>query len=118
MIESFDPHWIGFNLYTGLTDHVFEWIQRYKLRNSQDVFRKPFASFDEADQALKGAVRESNGPIYHGKRLIYAPIIVGGHYNNYDYKTSWDRGAEYSVRGKGINLFKDIMMGQYPPGQF
>ncbi|MBT6295393.1 MAG: hypothetical protein HOJ14_02400, partial [Nitrospina sp.] len=30
IIKNKQPEWIGFNLYTGLTDFVFEWIKRYK----------------------------------------------------------------------------------------
>lgn len=115
-IESFEPTWIGFNLYTGLTDHVFEWLRGYKIRSASRVFGRPFVSFQEADAALKGAVRESKGTLLDGTEVLYAPVVIGGHYNNNDYKTAWDRGAEYSVRGKGINLFKDILEGRYTPG--
>jgi len=48
--------------------------------------------------------------------LVYAPIIIGGHYNNYNFKDSWERGGEYIVRGKGINIFRDILLGLYSPG--
>jgi radical SAM superfamily enzyme YgiQ (UPF0313 family) len=116
-VEEFRPDWIGFNLYTGLTDHVFQWLRGYKLESARRVFKKPFADFESADRALKEAVRESGGrPLYSGKKVLYAPVIVGGHYNNHDYKTSFLRGAEYSVRGKGINLLKDILMGRFLPG--
>ena len=61
-------------------------------------------------------VREANGPVYEGNQLVYAPIIIGGHYNNYNFKDSWERGGEYVVRGKGINIFRDILLGLYSPG--
>jgi radical SAM superfamily enzyme YgiQ (UPF0313 family) len=116
-IAEFGSEWIGFNLYTGLTDHVFEWLRRYKLESARRIFKKNFSDFSEADRQLKNLVRENKGrPVYEGSKLVYAPVIIGGHYNNHDYKTSYDRGADYSVRGKGINLFKDIMMGQFLPG--
>ncbi|OGS40750.1 MAG: hypothetical protein A2506_06830 [Elusimicrobia bacterium RIFOXYD12_FULL_66_9] len=116
-IESFRPDWIGFNLYTGLTDHVFEWLQRYKMESARRVFKKDFESFGAADRALKDAVAENGGgPLREGARATYAPVIVGGHYNNHDYKTSFTRGADYSVRGKGVNLLKDILLGAYTPG--
>ena len=63
-----------------------------------------------------GMVREANGPVYEGNQLVYAPIIIGGHYNNYNFKDSWERGGEYVVRGKGINIFRDILLGLYSPG--
>jgi radical SAM superfamily enzyme YgiQ (UPF0313 family) len=115
-IESFRPDWIGFNLYTGLTDHVFEWLRGYKLASARRVFRKNFESFETADAALKEAVRENGGPLREGAKVVYAPVIVGGHYNNHDFETSARRGAEYSVRGKGVNLLKDVLEGRFAPG--
>jgi len=115
-LERGHPEWIGFNLYTGLTDHVFEWIRSYKLKSAEAILKRPFSNFEEADQALKNLVREAGGPVMSGGRVLYAPVITGGHYNNHDYKTSYERGADYAVRGKGINLLKDILMRQYAPG--
>jgi radical SAM superfamily enzyme YgiQ (UPF0313 family) len=118
-IESFRPDWIGFNLYTGLTDHVFSWLRGHKLAAAERVFKRAFGSFEEADRALKEAVRENGGhPLFPGTARAYAPVIIGGHYNNHDYGSSFKRGAEYSVRGKGINLFKDILLGAYAPGVY
>jgi radical SAM superfamily enzyme YgiQ (UPF0313 family) len=116
-IESFHPDWIGFNLYTGLTDHVFEWLRAYKIESARRVFKKDFVSFEAADLALKSAVAENGGaPLRAGGKTIYAPVIVGGHYNNHDYKTSFSRGADYSIRGKGVNLLKDVLLGEFKPG--
>ncbi|MBI4376064.1 MAG: hypothetical protein HY549_06400 [Elusimicrobia bacterium] len=116
-IEEFQPEWIGFNLYTGLTDHVFEWLRLFKIRKAEKIFKRSFAGFEAADRALKELLRENQGlPVREGSRVIYAPILIGGHYNNHDYKTSFERGADYSVRGKGINLLKDILMGRFLPG--
>jgi radical SAM superfamily enzyme YgiQ (UPF0313 family) len=115
-IERGQPEWLGFNLYTGLTDHVFEWIRTYKLKSAETLLKRPFSDFEEADRALKDLVREAGGPVMSGGRVLYAPIITGGHYNNHDYKTSYERGADYVVRGKGINLLKDILMRHYAPG--
>ena len=39
-----------------------------------------------------------------------------GHYNNYNYRDSWERGGEFVIRGKGINIFRDILLGLYNPG--
>ncbi|MBF0290312.1 MAG: radical SAM protein, partial [SAR324 cluster bacterium] len=78
--------------------------------------KKPISDFETADSILKGLVNETKGPVYDGDQLIYAPIIIGGHYNNYNFKESWERGGEYIVRGKGINLFRDILLGLYRPG--
>jgi radical SAM superfamily enzyme YgiQ (UPF0313 family) len=113
-LEEHGADWIGFNLYTGLTDHVFEWLKTYKLESARRLTGKTVRTFEEADRLLKEAVRENGGLPPKG----YAPVIVGGHYNNHDFKTSFDRGADYSVRGKGINLFKDIMLGEFRPGIF
>lgn len=117
-IESFRPDWVGFNLYTGLTDHVFAWLRRYKLDSARRVFRRDFATLEAADRALRGAVTEAGGPPREGGRTVYAPVIVGGHYNNHDYATSLARGAEYSVRGKGVNLLQGILMGRFKPGVY
>ena len=65
---------------------------------------------------MKGIVRETNGPVYEGNKLVYAPVIIGGHYNNYNYRDSWERGGEYVIRGKGINIFRDILLGLFNPG--
>lgn len=117
IIAEFQPDWLGFNLYTGLTDHVFKWLRGYKLAAAERVFHKKFSDFEAADRALKEAVRENGGkPPASGGKVLYAPVIVGGHYNNHDYKTSFVRGADYSVRGKGVNLLKDILQGFFPPG--
>ncbi len=111
VIEEFRPDWLGFNLYTGLTDHVFDWLRGYKLARAKKIFRKDFVSFEKADAALKGLVREGGA-----RGAGYAPVIVGGHYNNHDYATSYARGADFSVRGKGVNLLKDILLGGLEPG--
>ena len=44
------------------------------------------------------------------------PIIIGGHYNNYNYTEAKEQGGDYVVRGKGINIFRDILLGLYEPG--
>ncbi len=117
-IESFRPDFLGFNLYTGLTDHVFEWLQRYRLESARRVFKKDFRDFAAADAALKAAVTEAGGPLREGGKTVFAPVIVGGHYNNHDYRHSWDRGADFSVRGKGVNLLKDVLLGHFEPGVY
>ncbi|MDD5656712.1 MAG: hypothetical protein PHF00_05600 [Elusimicrobia bacterium] len=117
-IAAFAPDWVGFNLYTGLTDHVFAWLTRHKLDAANRALGRAFSDFKAADRALKDAVRENGGPLRRGGKTVYAPILIGGHYNNHDYLTSWARGADYSVRGKGINLFKDILLGLFPPGVY
>ncbi|MDX6770474.1 MAG: radical SAM protein [Elusimicrobiota bacterium] len=116
-IEAFRPDFLAFNLYTGLTDHVFEWLQRYRLESARRVFKKEFRDFAAADKALKDAVTENKGaPLREGGRTVFAPVLIGGHYNNHDFRTSWDRGADFSVRGKGINLLKDVLAGHFTPG--
>ncbi len=116
VIESNQPEWLGISLYTGLTNYVFEWIAKYKIEKARSITKKNISDFDTADKLLKGLVREVNGPIYEGNRLIYAPIIIGGHYNNYNFGDSWVRGGEYVIRGKGINIFRDVLLGLYSPG--
>jgi len=119
MIESTASEWIGFNLYTGMTEYIFEWIHDYKLRKAAELFNRTFTNFEEADKAIKELLRENNGlPIYEGDRLVYSPIIIGGHFNNNDYKNSFDRGADFSVRGKGVNLLADVLMGRFQPGVY
>jgi radical SAM superfamily enzyme YgiQ (UPF0313 family) len=61
-------------------------------------------------------VRETNGPIYDGNQIIYAPVIIGGHFNNYSFEESFCKGGDYVVRGKGINILRDILLGLYSPG--
>ncbi len=116
VIEKKQPEWLGISLYTGLTNYVFDWIRQYKIAKAQSITKKSISDFETADKLLKGMVREANGPLYEGNKLVYAPLIIGGHYNNYNYKDSWDRGAEYVIRGKGINLLRDILLGMYTPG--
>ena len=82
IIKSKQPEWIGFNLYTGLTDFVFEWIKRYKIERASHILKKNILDFDTADRLLKDMVREAKGPVYDGNQLLYAPIIIGGHFNN------------------------------------
>ncbi len=114
-LEKTGAEWLGISLYTGLTDFVFDWLRDYKINAAQRITGRPH-TFEQADQLLKNMVRECKGPVKSGGKLLYAPIIIGGHYNNYNYKESWDRGAEYVVRGKGINLFRDIILGLLSPG--
>ena len=115
-IEKNQPEWLGISLYTGLTTYVFEWLIQYKMDKARSITKKNISDFKTADKLLKGMVREANGPVYEGNQLVYAPIIIGGHYNNYNFKDSWERGGEYVVRGKGINIFRDILLGLYSPG--
>ncbi|MGE3974931.1 MAG: radical SAM protein [Bdellovibrionales bacterium] len=115
MLEKTGAHWLGISLYTGLTDFVFDWLRQYKIDAAARITGKKL-SFEEADTLLKNMVREARGPIWSGNKLLYAPVIIGGHYNNYNFKESWDRGAEFVVRGKGINLFRDILLGLFQPG--
>lgn len=110
------PDWLAVSLYTGLTSYFFEWIRTYKIDRARAVTRKPIQSFDEADRVLKGLVKEAGGPIKRGSETLYAPVIIGGHYNNYNFLESWQRGGDFVVRGKGINLLRDILLGLYPPG--
>ncbi|OQX05463.1 MAG: hypothetical protein BWK80_52135, partial [Desulfobacteraceae bacterium IS3] len=116
IIEKFQSEWLGINLYTGLTNYVFNWLMQYKIEKARSLTRKFISDFETADKILKGAVRESKGPVYEGNKLVYAPVIIGGHYNNYDFRESWNRGGDYVVRGKGINLLRDILLGLYEPG--
>lgn len=116
IIENKQPEWIGFNLYTGLTDFVFEWIKQYKIERASHILKKNISDFDVADKALKDMVREAKGPVYDGDQLLYAPIIIGGHFNNYSFNESYCRGGDYVVRGKGINILRDILLGLFTPG--
>lgn len=116
IIENKQPEWIGFNLYTGLTDFVFEWIKHYKIERASHILKRNISDFDVADKALKDMVREAKGPVYDGDQLLYAPIIIGGHFNNYSFNESYIRGGDYVVRGKGINLLRDILLGLFAPG--
>jgi radical SAM superfamily enzyme YgiQ (UPF0313 family) len=61
-------------------------------------------------------VREAKGPIFEGSQIIYAPIIIGGHFNNYSFEESFCKGGDYVVRGKGVNVFRDILLGLFEPG--
>jgi len=115
-IELNQPEWLGISLYTGLTTYVFEWLIQYKIDKARSITKKNISDFETADKLLKGMVRETNGPVYEGNQLVYAPVIIGGHYNNYNYLDSWERGGEYVIRGKGINIFRDILLGLYNPG--
>ena len=116
-IEEFNPEWIGFSLYTGLTDYIFEWMTKYKTSKAEQVFGKRFSSHEDADAALKGLVHESgDGPAVSGSDISYAPIIIGGHFNNNDYRTSFDGGADFSIRGKGVNLLVDVLQKRFKPG--
>jgi hypothetical protein len=116
IIKNKQPEWIGFNLYTGLTDFVFEWIKKYKIERASSILKKPISDFDTADKILKNMVSESNGPVYDGNQILYAPIIIGGHFNNYSFNESFVRGGDYVVRGKGINILRDILLGLFKPG--
>ena len=112
------PEWIGFNLYTGLTDFVFEWIKHYKLERVSAILNKKITDFEFADKTLKEMVKESKGPIYDGNKVVYSPLIIGGHYNNYNYRDSWLEGGDFVVRGKGINILRDILLGSFEPGVY
>ncbi|SVC28521.1 uncharacterized protein METZ01_LOCUS281375, partial [marine metagenome] len=116
IIKNKQPEWIGFNLYTGLTDFVFEWIKRYKIERASHILKKTILDFDTADKALKDMVKEAKGPVYDGDQVLYAPIIIGGHFNNYSFNESFVRGGDYVVRGKGINILRDILLGLFMPG--
>ena len=116
VIEKTQPEWLGISLYTGLTTYVFDWLRQHKIDRARAITKKPISNFEIADKLLKEMVREAKGPVYEGSRLIYAPVIIGGHYNNYDYEWSWARGGDYVIRGKGINLLRDILHGLYEPG--
>jgi hypothetical protein len=115
-IEINQPEWIGISLYTGLTTYVFEWLVQYKIDKARSITKKSISDFETADKLLKGLVREAKGPVYDGNQLVYAPVIIGGHYNNFNFQNSWNRGGEYVIRGKGINIFRDILLGLYDPG--
>jgi len=116
IINTKQPEWIGFNLYTGLTDFVFKWIKQYKIERASFILKKNISDFEYADRLLKNMVKDAKGPIYDGNQILYAPIIIGGHFNNYSFKESFDKGGDYVVRGKGINIFRDIMLGLFEPG--
>ena len=116
IIENKQPAWLGFNLYTGLTDYVFAWIKQYKIERASYILKKPISDFDTADKALKNMVREAKGPLYDGNQVLYAPIIIGGHFNNYSFTESFCKGGDYVVRGKGINIFRDVLLGLFAPG--
>jgi len=116
IIKNKQPEWIGFNLYTGLTDFIFEWIKRYKIERASHILKKNILDFDTADKALKDMVKEAKGPVYDGDQVLYAPIIIGGHFNNYSFNESFVRGGDYVVRGKGINILRDILLGLFVPG--
>lgn len=116
IIEENKSEWIGFNIYTGFEDYVFEWIKQYKIHSAQRIFKDKVIDFHQADCKLKQLVEKHNGPVYQNGHLIYAPIIIGGHYNNYSYTNSYKHGADYVVRGKGINLLRDILLKLYVPG--
>ena len=116
IINTKQPEWIGFNLYTGLTDFVFKWIKQYKIERASFILKKNISNFVDADRLLKNMVKDAKGPIHDGNQILYAPIIIGGHFNNYSFKESFDKGGDYVVRGKGINIFRDIMLGLFEPG--
>ena len=42
IIKNKQPEWIGFNLYTGLTDFVFKWIKQYKIERASFILKKIF----------------------------------------------------------------------------
>ena len=116
LIANRQPEWIGFNLYTGLTDHVFEWIKQYKIERASYILKRTISDFDTADKTLKNMVQEAKGPLYDGNQVLYAPVIIGGHFNNYSFDESFCRGGDYVVRGKGINILRDILFGLFTPG--
>ena len=118
IIASKQPEWIGFNLYTGLTDYVFEWIKQYKIERASYILKRTILDFDTADKALKDMVREAKGPLYDGSQVLYAPVIIGGHFNNYSFEESFCKGGDYVVRGKGINILRDMLLGLFPPGVY
>jgi|TARA_Y100000310_G_scaffold202811_1_gene203046 radical SAM superfamily enzyme YgiQ (UPF0313 family) len=116
IIANKQPEWIGFNLYTGLTDYVFAWIKQYKIERASYILKKTILDFDTADKALKNMVREAKGPLYDGNQVLYAPVIIGGHFNNYSFSESFCKGGDYIVRGKGVNILRDILLGLFTPG--
>ena len=99
IIKNKKPEWIGFNLYTGLTDFVFKWIKQYKIERASFILKKNISNFEYADRLLKNMVREARGPVYDGNQILYAPIIIGGHFNNYSFDESFEKGGDYVVRG-------------------
>jgi len=116
IIAGNGSEWVGFNIYTGFEEYVFDWIRQYKIDAAQKISRTEIKDFKEADIFLKKLVSENNGPIFDKGKLMYAPVIIGGHYNNYSYTDSFNNGADYVVRGKGINLLRDILLGLFRPG--
>lgn len=116
IMEKSQPEWLGISLYTGLATYVFEWLKQYKIDKARSITKKSISDFETANKLLKDMVRETKGPVYEGNKLIYTPVIIGGHYNNYDYLKSWTKGGDYVIRGKGINLLRDILLGLYEPG--
>lgn len=111
-----NSEWVGFNIYTGFEDYVFNWIKQYKIKSAHSIFKQHIESFEEADILLKKLVKKHKGPVYDNGKLVYAPVIIGGHYNNFSYQDSYKAGGDYVVRGKGINLLRDILLGLYVPG--
>ena len=73
-IELNQPEWLGISLYTGLTTYVFEWLLQYKIDKARSITKKNISDFETADKLLKGMVRETNGPVYEGNQLVYAPV--------------------------------------------
>ena len=116
IIEEKKTEWVGFNIYTGFEDYVFEWIKQYKIHCAEKIFNKKQISFDEADYRIKKLLMHHRGPVYKEGVLVYAPIIIGGHYNTFSYAASFEQGADYVVRGKGVNLLRDILLNLYAPG--
>ncbi|MDP7195233.1 MAG: hypothetical protein QF864_03450, partial [SAR202 cluster bacterium] len=80
-----------------MTKYVFEWLVQYKIDKARSITKKNILDFKTADKLLKGMVRVAKGPVFEGNKFVYAPIIIGGHYNNYYFKDSWERGGEYIV---------------------
>ena len=52
IIANKQPEWIGFNLYTGLTDYVFEWIKQYKIERASYILKRTILDFDTALRSL------------------------------------------------------------------
>ena len=112
IIKNKQHEWIGFNLYTGLTDFVFEWIKRYKIERASKILKKTILDFDTADKALKGMVEEAKGPLCDGDQIIYAPIIIGGHFNNYSFNESIVNIKTNEIIGKDIKIdFRNDIFG-------
>ena len=118
ILENNKSEWVGFNVYTGFEGWVFEWIKQYKIKSASKILNEKIDNLMEADIFLKRLVRDNKGPVYINGRLMYAPVILGGHYNNYSYAKAFASGADYVVRGKGINLLRDILLGMYAPGVY